>query len=718
MKRILLVVFLALLVPMAFAKIKTVYLIPFSHQDIGFTSTQEEVAWEYVDMYDSLKDFMDFFGDFKFTVETFWQFDQWMQKSDSPELLTDYIELARKGRLEICPAYGSMHTGFTNEFTLRAAFYKALDFLAENGIEAKTCMMNDVPGFSADLPDVLSELGISYFMSGINDNYADALSLPLPVNLFYWKGPNGGRVLTWISKSSYAEGYKFKTPSALINYIHSLEEAGYPYDAIAVMVAFDNAGFQPGAVAYLDLYEKWDTQSAGFQLIMSTPSEFMEYMETHYANGLPEYSGDWSGWWEIVKTGSPYASALVRRSQEIMESLQRQNLIDQSNELFQIITDNLVLYGEHTAACGAGWPGYYTLEENKEFNTTVMSYAKGAWNALKSILHSLRSKGSRNISFLALQDGISQVEFSIGNWNENELLLISKDEITYKAYPFTREATDLWEPLSRGYRTIVPLSKGLNDFEIVGKQPFQNNAKNSLSAKKGDLKLIINPDGSFTLLNKDNILAKGSVEEDFTSKAERYEQVEMSVHESVLKSFPEWESLYVKLKGSPIAFFEATLFNNGNLEFSITLDRNKLPYIEYKNHSVNYYLKLDFPEGYKMSYRGASSIQKDPKKFPSSRPTFIAFRDFIGLSGSLNCITMGSRQAFMVSRKGQSLRYLLIRHYSEFASSDRGITAIGEVEPGAPRFMKYTFFISVSDSLSPQKAESFVNSPLLISSDR
>lgn len=193
MKRIL-AIFLILLtsITLTFGKIKTVYLIPFSHQDIGFTSTQEEVAWKYVDTYDSLKGFMDCFKDFKFTVETFWQFDQWLQKTESPELLANYIELAKKGRLEFCPAYGSMHTGFTNEFTLKATFYKALNFLKKNGLTARTCIMDDVPGFSADLPDILSELEIPYFMSGINDSYADALSLPLPVNLFYWKGPKGG----------------------------------------------------------------------------------------------------------------------------------------------------------------------------------------------------------------------------------------------------------------------------------------------------------------------------------------------------------------------------------------------------------------------------------------------------------------------------------------------------------------------------------------------
>jgi alpha-mannosidase len=48
---------------------------------------------------------------------------------------------------------------------------RALDFARESGFEIATCLMNDVPGFSADLPDVLAEKGVMYFMSGINDAY-------------------------------------------------------------------------------------------------------------------------------------------------------------------------------------------------------------------------------------------------------------------------------------------------------------------------------------------------------------------------------------------------------------------------------------------------------------------------------------------------------------------------------------------------------------------
>jgi len=37
--------------------------------------------------------------------------------------------------------------------------------------------------------------------------------------------------------------------------VERLEEEGYPYDAVAILVAADNRGLEPGLVSYLNLTE-------------------------------------------------------------------------------------------------------------------------------------------------------------------------------------------------------------------------------------------------------------------------------------------------------------------------------------------------------------------------------------------------------------------------------------------------------------------------------
>lgn len=184
-RAILIVVVMILSVTYAFGKIDKVFIIPFSHLDIGFTKTQEEVSKEYVEMINSLLNMMDIFPDFSFTIETFWQLEQWLETSPEPFEIQKLVQYVKDGRLEIAGAYASMHTGFMNKLSLSETFNDSIRFAKENNFVITTALMNDVPGYAQDLPDALSESGIPYFMSGINDKYGDVLQLPGLVNIFY-----------------------------------------------------------------------------------------------------------------------------------------------------------------------------------------------------------------------------------------------------------------------------------------------------------------------------------------------------------------------------------------------------------------------------------------------------------------------------------------------------------------------------------------------------
>jgi len=121
------------------------------------------------------------------------------------------------------------------------------------------------------------------------------------------------------------EGLTFKSISSIESYVERLEEEGYPYDAVAILVAADNRGLEPGLVSYLNLTE--NPASSELQIEFSTPSKFFKHMEEKYKDVIPVYKGDWSGFWEIVKTGGPYSSSLIRWSQEILQGLTYSNMI-------------------------------------------------------------------------------------------------------------------------------------------------------------------------------------------------------------------------------------------------------------------------------------------------------------------------------------------------------------------------------------------------------
>ena len=67
--------------------------------------------------------------------------------------------------------------------------------------------MNDVPGFAWYIPQALRASGIKRLVLGTNLQFdAGRRSQPQIDHLFYWAGPDGSSVLTWVSPESYLEG--------------------------------------------------------------------------------------------------------------------------------------------------------------------------------------------------------------------------------------------------------------------------------------------------------------------------------------------------------------------------------------------------------------------------------------------------------------------------------------------------------------------------------
>ncbi|HQE48700.1 MAG TPA: hypothetical protein PKV93_05020 [Fervidobacterium sp.] len=726
-RAILIVVVMILSVTYAFGKIDKVFIIPFSHLDIGFTKTQEEVSKEYVEMINSLLNMMDIFPDFSFTIETFWQLEQWLETSPEPFEIQKLVQYVKDGRLEIAGAYASMHTGFMNKLSLSETFNDSIRFAKENNFVITTALMNDVPGYVQDLPDALSESGIPYFMSGINDKYGDVLQLPGLVNIFYWEGPNHGKVLTWITKASYMEGITFKSISSIESYVERLEEEGYPYDAVAIMVATDNGGLGPGLVSYLNLHE--GPLLSELQIEFSTPSKFFKRMEEKYGDVLPVYRGDWSGFWESVKTGGPYSSSLIRWSQEILQELTSSNMINPEDPLYRTAIKNILLYSEHGGAPGAGWPGNYTLEQTHIFNKTVTDYASTAYSSVRGLLDELVPEKTEPSKLYVFNPGNSEtgslLKFEIAEWNPNIGILLEFEGKEYTAYPFTSTYTDPWNQIDKGYEVYMKLPKGNSEIVIKGitdiKREESKDRENDQIVENGFYRIVIKSDGTFDIFDKDlkTWVAKdvGTFEHAYTSSIEVREKERLAIRAYESYENPQQKSVQVKIDSSPIVELDIALpSNEKKIFFSYFIDQTKIPYIPYENHSINYFLKIPISSGGKFVYRGPDSIVKDPYEFPALRPGQVAVRDLFALESDGLTVTMGTRQAFMVGfdSKTNSFDCLLLRHYDETATKDSGIVRLENVEPGSPDVLTFSFFFTTGREIDLEGAENFMRPPIAL----
>ncbi|MFN4180233.1 MAG: hypothetical protein ACK4I8_07960, partial [Armatimonadota bacterium] len=156
--------------------IRTIYIVPMSHLDIGFTAPPSQVATKMHQTAEQAIAFANADPDFVWTFETFWQLEQWLKSNPSETQRQKLLQLVLQGRFEVCAAYVNPHSNLMSAFLLDWLFRLPKKWADENGVPIRTAVLNDVPGHPIDLPHFLARNGIRYLLIGANLQF----SPPLP----------------------------------------------------------------------------------------------------------------------------------------------------------------------------------------------------------------------------------------------------------------------------------------------------------------------------------------------------------------------------------------------------------------------------------------------------------------------------------------------------------------------------------------------------------
>jgi alpha-mannosidase len=339
-----------------------IYILPHSHNDIGYTALQADVEKKQngniatgLRLAKATANYPEG-ARFKWNVEVLWCVDNYLRAA-TPEQRAEFMAAVKSGQVGLDAFYCNILTGLCRPEELLNLMSYATRLSAECGVPVESAMISDVPGYTWSTVSAMAQAGVKYF--SFAPNYFDRMGGTMREwqnKPFWWKGPDGkSKVLCWCPSRGYALGHIIGDGEALARYIPDylleLQTNSYPYDITYLRwnVHGDN-GTPDEKVA--DVVRDWNARYAWPRLIISTTAAVFREFERRYGDKLPEYSGDYTPYWEDGAASSAAETALNRASAERL--VQAEALWAMRNPCpfpaaaFQDAWRNVLLYSEHT----------------------------------------------------------------------------------------------------------------------------------------------------------------------------------------------------------------------------------------------------------------------------------------------------------------------------------------------------------------------------------
>jgi hypothetical protein len=298
-----------------------------THLDIGFTDPEPVCAEKHTGAFDEALEFIEKGEgpDYHYSCEGTWALEQFAN-SRSAERMARVVELAKEGRIEIGALHSSIGTWGPGHEEITRVLYPAKRFKDRYGIPVTGAMHVDIPGLGWGMPQVLAGAGVKYLACGVNEGFnAESFERELPT-AFWWEGPEGSRVLTWIAEgygeprmmglaSSKTEGFYYK----MWRRLERMRARGYAGDGVMLFGGyFDNGGLSPSVSQCARV---WNGKYAYPKVVLCTVSEGLGYVEQNAGSQLPVLRGDWAGYWDGVIIGGASRHNWTREHLPVAEKL-------------------------------------------------------------------------------------------------------------------------------------------------------------------------------------------------------------------------------------------------------------------------------------------------------------------------------------------------------------------------------------------------------------
>jgi len=343
----------------------TLYILPHSHVDIGYTAVQTEIEklhWKYMD--DALEICRKTAGyppeaRFKWNSEVLWAVDSYLRQA-APEKRDRLIAAIKAGQVHLDALYGNELTGLCRPEELMRLTDCARRLAKQYGVTIDAAMISDVPGYTWGIVPALAQSGVKYFSIGTNHVHRIGRTLDAWGDRpFWWVSPSGQeKVLCWVAGKGYSgfhpglwDRIGKVRPEALLEYVEKMEASGFPFDVVQLRYSIDGDNGPPDP-DLPDFVKNWNARYVWPKLRIATTRELFVELERQAAGKIPEVRGDFTPYWEDGAGSSSQETALTRTAAErLVQAETLFALLDPRRypgEDFYQAWRNVLLYNEHT----------------------------------------------------------------------------------------------------------------------------------------------------------------------------------------------------------------------------------------------------------------------------------------------------------------------------------------------------------------------------------
>ena len=407
----------------------TVYLLPHSHVDIGYTQPQEDVRKKQIanvrEAINEIKRTADYPTDsqFKWNLEVLWPMEAYLEGA-TPAERQEVMDGIRSGKIILNGYYGNLLTGLTSPGELLRAFGPSSRVAAQAGVSLNAAMQDDTPGQTWGNVTAMSQAGVKYLSLGPNNGDRTGTSLmKMHDKPFYWEGPSGKeRVLTWMSYGGYALALNIRKDlnGFLPGYLAELEETKYPYDISALHWCVNGDNGSPDE-ELPDAVRDWNATHAFPHLVIAGTSEPFVALEKRFAGKIPTMRGDFTPYWEDGAASTAQETVLRRNATDRLVQAQAiwamQGRPDFPAKDFRAAWEDALLYSEHT------WGAANSVSEPDA------PFVKAEWAYKRDFALRADALSKKLLASAAGDSASGKIDvFNTSSWPRTDLVMVSAEQ--------------------------------------------------------------------------------------------------------------------------------------------------------------------------------------------------------------------------------------------------------------------------------------------------